>query len=231
MRVLIVANECQVAQDIILFLRLRYQGMEQLRVEKASDCFKLVEEAVLDLIMLDSAVPDIPPEMAIRRIREFSNVPIIVLTKAQAFEEKARFLEDGADECIAKPVNCVECLSVTNALLRRNAGLGFKSEKTMQIDQQLKINFDTRDLTGSGVHIHLTPIEFNLLSILAKNHGQILTYETLLERIWGANYVGDFSLLKKHIHNLRSKIEADPANPQIVVNDRGLGYRLIALQS
>jgi len=226
-KVLIIEDDVQVVRDIRLCLKLRYPDIVDSSVDKVSKGIEMIETESPDFVIADSSLPDTDLIEAIGTIREFSDVPLTILSEAETDMDKARFLEAGADEYITKPISCMECLSVINALLRRTKGIGFKPGRTVSIDEQLKINFDTRELLRSGKHIHLTPTEYNLLSTLVRNSGIVLSQRTLLEKVWGSNYTNDLSLLKKHIYRLRSKLEPEPSRPRIIVTERGFGYKLV----
>jgi two-component system KDP operon response regulator KdpE len=222
-----MCGDPQVLKDLVLCLKIRYQNLEYTVSDNITEGTGLIETLSPDLIILDSYLLDSTTQNIIISIREFSDIPIIILNTIGEIGSKVQFLEDGADECIEKPINGIECQAVTNALLRRNMNLGFKAESTIPISNGLEVNFNRRELTQSGIPVHLTPIEFSLLALLARNSGQVLTYRMLLEKVWGTEYSGDLNLLKKHIHNLRAKIEVNPEYPKIIVTERGLGYSLI----
>ncbi|MFA7187468.1 MAG: response regulator transcription factor [Dehalococcoides mccartyi] len=227
MKILIMCGDPQVLKDLVLCLKIRYQNLEYTVSDNITEGTGLIETLSPDLIILDSYLLDSTTQNIIISIREFSDIPIIILNTIGEIGSKVQFLEDGADECIEKPINGIECQAVTNALLRRNMNLGFKAESTIPISNGLEVNFNRRELTQSGIPVHLTPIEFSLLALLARNSGQVLTYRMLLEKVWGTEYSGDLNLLKKHIHNLRAKIEVNPEYPKIIITERGLGYSLI----
>ncbi|MEQ4487232.1 MAG: response regulator transcription factor [Dehalococcoides mccartyi] len=227
MKILIICNDSQVLKDLVLCLKIRYQNLEYTVSDNISDGIGLIETISPDIIFLDACLCDAAAQNIIISIREFSDIPIIILNSIGEIGSKVQFLEDGADECVEKPINGIECQAVTNALLRRNLNLGFKTESTIPISNGLEVNFNRRELTLFGSPVHLTPIEFSLLAVLTRNSGQVLTYRILLEKVWGTEYSGDLNLLKKHIHNLRSKIETNPEYPKIIITERGLGYSLI----
>ena len=226
MKVLIIDPDQKDIRDLALCLKMRYVGIEIVSAASGLDGIQSVETVAPDFTIIGFPLPDMDSGVTINKIREFSDVPIVIFSNTTVVAEKARLLEAGADEFISKPVNCIECLSVVNALLRRTFNVSVKQNSTVSIDERVVLNFDTHELTISGDHKHLTPFEYNLLFILVRNSGLVLSYKTLLEKVWGPNYIADISLLKKYIYNLRSKLEQDPHSPRIITTERGYGYKL-----
>ena len=226
MKVLIVESEKKNIGDLAVCLNMRYMGIEIIPVVTGIDAIGTVETSSPDFAIIGFPLPDMDSGVTIDKIREFSDVPILVFSETTAVADKARLLEAGADEFITKPVNCIECLSVVNALLRRTCNVSVKQHNTVTIDERISLNFDTRELTISGDHTHLTPFEYHLLALMVRNSGLVLSYKTLLEKVWGANYTADVTLLKKYVYNLRTKMEKDPRNPRIITTERGYGYKL-----
>ena len=140
--------------------------------------------------------------------------------------DRAKGLEAGADEYIIKPFGPIELLAHIRALLRRTQGLGFKPGRLVSIGE-LTINFTTHETFLSGRRVRLTPVEYNLVSELARNEGRVLTHRALMEKVWGSEYTDELSFIKKYIYRLRSKLEADASKPQMILTERGIGYRFI----
>ncbi|GAG99343.1 unnamed protein product, partial [marine sediment metagenome] len=175
----------------------------------------------------DSSLPDIDTLDLVSKIREFSDVPLIILYEAETDMDRAKGLEAGADEYIIKPFSPIELLARVRALLRRTQGLGFKPERLVSIGGELTINFTTREVILSGMRVKLTPVEYHLLSELVRNEGRVLTHRVLLEKVWGSEYTDDFSFVKKYIYRLRSKLEPDASKPQMLLTERGVGYKFV----
>ena len=188
---------------------------------------ELVETESPDLVMVDSCLPDIDTLDLVSTIREFSDVPLIILYEAETDMDRAKGLEAGADEYVIKPFSPIELLARVRALLRRTQGLGFKPERLVSIGGELTINFTTREVILSGMRVKLTPVEYHLLSELVRNEGRVLTHRVLLEKVWGSEYTDDFSFVKKYIYRLRSKIEPDASKPQMLLTERGVGYKFV----
>ncbi len=211
----------------MLCLKMRYPELESVSVEDGQRGIAMIETESPDIVIASSALPDMNSIEFLTKVREFSDVPIIMASETGTDMDRARGLEAGADEYVAKPLNPIEFLAITNALLRRTTGIGFKPERTTSIHGELTINFTTHEVHCCGKQIHLTPIEYNLLAELVRNSGRIITQRTLLEKVWGSEYADDLNFLKKYIYRLRSKLEREPGKPQMLITERGLGYKFI----
>ena len=227
MKVLIIEDNHQVVRDISFCLRLRYPEVIVISIAEGAKGIDMVETETPDLLMVGSSLSDIDTLDLINEIREFSDVPLIVLSEAETDMDRARGLEAGADEYVIKPFSPIELLARVQALLRRTQGLGFKPERLVSINSELTINFTTHEVFRSGKPIKLTPTEYNLLSQLVRNEGRVLTHRALLEKVWGSECVNDPSFVKKYIYRLRSKLEPDASKPQMLLTERGIGYRII----
>ncbi len=227
MKVLVIEDTQQVVRDISFCLQVRYPEVIVVSVAKGKKGIEMIETEAPDLVMADSSLPDIATTDLVSQIREFSDVPLIILSEAETEMDRARELEMGADEYITKPISPIELLARVRALLRRTQGIGFKSESLISIGSELSINFGTHEIFLSGKRINLTPIEYHLLQELVRNNGRVLTHSTLLEKVWGLEDTDDHSYIKKYIHRLRTKIEHDASKPQILLTERGIGYRII----
>ena len=205
---------------------MRYPGIQNDYAIDKDEGLELIGTSDPDLVIIDSPFKGTNIEKLILEIRGFSNVPVIVLAEFSAVMDKVKFLEAGADECISKPINHIECLATINALIRRCVGFGFGASDLVRLNERVSINPSTHEVDSYGERLSLTPIEYNLISILAENRGHVLSHKILLERIWGSDYAHDVTLLKRHIFNLRSKIEENPHMPRLVLSERGYGYKL-----
>jgi len=226
-KVLLIEHKLQVARDISFCLLVRYPEASIVSVAEGQRGVDMVETEAPDLVMVDSSLPDINSLDLISEIREFSDVPLIILSEAETDIDRARGLEAGADEYVIKPFSPIELLAKVKALLRRTMGLGFKPERSVSIGDKLTINFTTHEVFVSGKPVKLTPIEYNLLSELVRNEGRVLTHRFLLEKVWGSEYANDYSYVTKYIYRLRSKLEPDARKPQMLLIERGIGYKLV----
>ena len=227
MKVLVVGDNQQVVRNVSFCLQLRYPEISVVSVAEVPKGIEMVETESPDLVMLDSSLPDIDTLDWVSKIREFSDVPLIILCEAETDMDRARGLEAGADEYVTKLFNPIELLARLRALLRRTQGVGFKPEGLFSFGGELTINFTTREVFLSSKRVKLTPIEYHLLSELVKNEGKVLTHSTLLERVWGLEYANDYSFVKKYIYRLRSKLEPDASKPQMLLTERGIGYKFV----
>lgn len=178
-----------------------------------------------DAVLVDLGLPDRDGQDVIRRIRELSPVPIIVLSARTMESEKVLALDGGADDYVTKPFGSTELLARVRAALRRSARSAQQPE-TLRIGE-LEINLGTREATGPAGTLHFTPVEYRLLTCLARGHGLIVTQDQIIREVWGPDRVTDTRGLRSYVKLLRDKIEPDPARPRILVTEPGVGYRLI----
>lgn len=224
MKVLVIEDKQQVVRDIAFCLQVRYPEAMIISVADGAKGIEIIDTESPNLVMVDSSLPDIDTLSLVSKIREFSDVPLIILSEQETDIDRAKGLELGADEYITKPFSPIELLARVRALLRRTQGLGFKPENSVSIGE-LSINFNTREVFLSGKRIKLTPIEYQLLAELVQHDGKILTHSSLLERVWGSEHEADSSFIKKYVYRLRSKLERDASKPQMLLTERGIGYR------
>jgi len=178
-----------------------------------------------DLVILDVRMPDVDGWETCRQIRMFSNVPISMLTTLHRDEEIIRGLDFGADDFVTKPVSRDVLLARARALIRRTeAPVDSEAEPTYS-DDYLVVNLEKRKVMVQGEAVQLTATEFRLLSYLMQNAGQVLTYQTILDKVWGWEYHDSIDYVHVYLSHLRRKIEEDPRNPRYLVTERGVGYR------
>lgn len=225
MKVLIIEDDQQVIKDISFCLKVRYPEVMIVSVDEGQKGIEMVETEAPDLVMLDLTLPDMSTLDIVSKIREFSDVPLIIISEAETDMEIARGLEAGADEYVTKPFSPIELLARIKALLRRIQGVGFKPGNVLSLGDHLTINFSTHEVFISGKRVKLTPIEYKLLQVLVRNEGRVLNHRTLLERAWGSEHIDDPRYLKKYVYRLRQKLEPDAREPQMLLTERGIGYR------
>ena len=224
-KILVVDDE-QVLVKGIKF-NLEHEGYQ---VEVGYDGEEAVErarEGSFDLILLDLMMPKIDGLQACMRIREFSNVPIIMLTAKGEDTDKILGFEYGADDYITKPFNLLELKARIRALLRRSGA----AEQKQQGDRALTVGHirldpGERSAWRDGAPVELTAKEFDLMELLMRNPGRVYSRENLLNVVWGYEYIGDYRTVDVHIRRLREKLELDPANPEYIRTKWGVGYYL-----
>lgn len=203
---------------------------EGYQVETGYDGEEAVEKArtgQFDLIILDVMMPKIDGLQACMKIREFSNVPVIMLTAKSEDTDKIIGLECGADDYITKPFNILELKARIRALLRR-AGASAQQQKAQDRITQGSITLDLTERAAwrDGQRVELTAKEFDLMVLLMQNPGRVYSRENLLNLVWGYEYIGDFRTVDVHIRRLREKLEPDPASPEHILTKWGVGYYL-----
>ncbi|CQH46916.1 two-component system response regulator KdpE [Yersinia enterocolitica] len=178
-----------------------------------------------DLIILDLGLPDGDGLTYIQDLRQWSAIPIIVLSARSSEEDKVAALDAGADDYLSKPFGISELLARVRVALRRHSGGSQESPLVNFAD--ISVDLITRQVTRAGVDLHLTPIEFRLLSALLANAGKVITQRQLLNQVWGPNYVEHNHYLRIYMGHLRQKLESDPTRPQHLITETGVGYRFI----
>ena len=220
-RILVVDDEPQILRA--LQMKLRGAGYA---VETAATAKEALTRAAMrppEAIILDVLLPDGSGTDVAREVRRWSSVPILVLSAVGEEAEKIRALDAGADDYVTKPFSGDELLARLRAALRRAAPAG---EPVLEIGG-LRIDLERRVVSVDGRDIQLTPIEYDLLKLLAENEGKLLTHPAILRAIWGPAYGDESNYLHVYVSHLRRKIEPDPARPRYILNQPGVGYRLV----
>ena len=224
-RVLVVDDEPQIRRALRLVLRANgYQVAEVAGGEAALDA--LVSES-FDLMILDLVLPDVDGVEVCRRVREWSRLPVVVLSALGDEEVKVRALDQGADDYVTKPFSAPELLARMRSALRRASVDTAPSEPVIRADE-VEIDLARRLVTRAGREVHLTPTEYDLLRVLARQAGRVITHGHLLRSVMGRGYEDATGTLRVHMASLRKKLEADPARPRLIVTEPGIGYRLYA---
>jgi len=176
-----------------------------------------------DVILLDLGLPDLDGVEVIRRIREWSQVPIIVLSVRDREDDKVGALDAGADDYLTKPFGVGELLARIRAALRRSLQ---EIPEPLFTSNELQVDLGSRRVTVNGANIALTPTEYDILRLMVSHAGKVLTHGQILKQIWGIAYLEQPHLLRVNISNLRRKLENDPSRPQHIITEPGVGYRL-----
>jgi two-component system KDP operon response regulator KdpE len=214
---------CDDEQQILRALRviLRDAGYEALPASSAEEALDVAAVSRPDAAIIDLLLPDGDGIEVCRRLREWSDMPVIVLSAVGDEDAKVRALAAGADDYVTKPFGPRELVARLQANLRR---IGPEPEETVITADGLEVDLGRRSVHVAGVEVHLTPTEFDLLRLLARNRGRLMTHRDLLISVWGAGYGDDTQVLRAHIANLRRKIE--PAGgPRFIRTESGVGYR------
>jgi two-component system, OmpR family, KDP operon response regulator KdpE len=180
-----------------------------------------------DLVILDLGLPDMDGVEVVRKIREWSALPVIVLSARATETDKVAALDAGADDYLTKPFGMSELLARIRVALRHAQGLAQDKGGVFAV-ANLKVDLAHRRIQVDGAEVHLTPIEYRLLAVLVKHAGRVLTHRQLLKEVWGPGYVERSHYLRVHMAGLRHKLEADPARPRFLLTEAGVGYRLSA---
>ncbi len=226
MKVLIIEEEKRIIKDIAFCLAVRYPEAGFISSSRGLEGINLLETEEPDLVIISSSLPDINAVELINKIRHLSNVLLLILIEGESDIDRAMVLEAGADDFIPKPFSPIELIARASALFRRTNGFGVKFDHIFSAGK-LTINFGTRNVLLSGQPVKLTPHEYGLLLELARNEGRVLPHSLLLEKVWGSEYISDYTFIKKYIYRLRCKLEPDPENPRMLLSERGIGYRFV----
>ncbi len=225
-KILIVEDE-EALSDPLAFL-LGREGFQTIVVDNGLDALPVFDREGADLVLLDVMLPGMSGMEVCRKLREVSSVPIIMLTAKDSELDKVLGLELGADDYVTKPYSARELIARIRAVLRRRSAETDSATEPVLQGGPVRMDIDRHVVTVNGEEISMPLKEFELLEILLRNVGRVMTRGQLIERVWGADYVGDTKTLDVHIKRLRSKIEPDSSAPQYVVTVRGLGYKFEA---
>ena len=229
-KILVVDDEAVLVKGIRFNLQ-----QEGYQVETGSDgeqAVELAREGSFDLVILDLMMPKIDGLQACMRIREFSDVPIIMLTAKGEDSDKLMGFACGADDYVTKPFNILELKARVRALLRRTAAAAVKQQETGELTVgHIHLDPAERSAWKNGAPVELTAKEFDLMELLMRNPGRVYSRENLLNVVWGYEYVGDYRTVDVHIRRLREKLELDPANPEYIRTKWGVGYYLSSQKS
>jgi DNA-binding response OmpR family regulator len=225
------------ADDDLQLLRLmtrnlELEGYDVLEASDGQQALELIEQHAPDLVLLDVMMPKMDGFTVCYRVREFSDVPIIIVTARGQDQDKVRGLDLGADDYLTKPFRVDELMARVRAVLRRaqfTAKERVQGLQAMMTTGDLTVDYSQHLVTLAGKEIPLTPTEYRILAYLAQNVGRVVTQDLLLEQVWGSEYLGESHMLQVNINRLRRKLEADSTQPQYIFTKMGVGYYLAAL--
>lgn len=206
---------------------LRVVGYKVLVAGDAETAMELLASESPDLVILDILLPGMDGFQFCKRVREFSSVPIIMLTAKAEEEDKVKGLKLGADDYLTKPFGVSELLARVEAVLRRSESPAETVNASSFNCNELAIDFLRHVVTKRGEEVHLTPTEYRLLSLLAKNADKVVLHEDIHTHVWGAEYRSELEYLRAYVRHLRRKIEDDPSQPRYIISKPGVGYTLV----
>ncbi|ACY96293.1 MULTISPECIES: response regulator transcription factor [Thermomonospora] len=221
-RVLVVEDE-ESFSDALSY-NLRKEGFEVAVASTGPDALEIFDRNGADLVLLDLMLPGLPGTEVCRELRARSNVPVIMLTAKDSEVDKVVGLELGADDYVTKPFSTRELIARMRAVLRRRGDAEEPPPSVLEAGP-VRMDVERHVVTVDGEAVQLPLKEFELLEVLLRNAGRVLTRMQLIDRVWGADYVGDTKTLDVHIKRLRAKIEPVPSSPRYIVTVRGLGYK------
>ncbi|GAB3410378.1 response regulator transcription factor [Schumannella luteola] len=224
-RILIVEDEESLSEPLDYLLRR--EGYETAVAADGRSALQLFERGGADLVLLDLMLPGLPGTEVCRELRTTSNVPIIMLTAKDSEVDIVVGLELGADDYVTKPYSSRELLARIRAVLRRRVEAVDVDDAVLE-SGPVRMDVERHVVTVDGNEVAMPLKEFELLELLMRNAGRVLTRGQLIDRVWGADYYGDTKTLDVHVKRIRSKIEQDPSQPTLLVTVRGLGYRFEA---
>lgn len=223
-RILVVDDEPRMIGFIRMNLEL--EGHQVIEAHTGLEALELIRTQLPDIVLLDVMMPDLDGFETLRMLREFSEIPVIMLTAKGDENDKVYGLELGADDYVTKPFGPRELSSRIKAVLRRNLQQS-PDEAVLRIDERLSVDFNQREVIVAGERIKLRPTEYRLLYHLIENAGWTVPHDQLLAKVWGYEYRDEAHYVRLYVNYLREKIEQDPSHPQYILTERGVGYRFV----
>ena len=225
-KILVVDDDAYVCESLAALLGT--DGYTVVTAQSGSEALRCLYKERPDLVLLDVLMPGMDGWEVCRRIREMSDIPIVMLTALGQVKDRVRGLDLGADDYLVKPVAVEELRARVRAALRRGRLAAEEEAGPLSFDGgRLVVDLRAGDVRVAGERVALRPLEMRLLMYLARNAGLLLTHDQILEQVWGHEYVGDRASLKLYVWRLRQKIEEDPRRPRCLLTERGMGYRFI----
>jgi two-component system KDP operon response regulator KdpE len=228
MKILVIEDAPEVIESVRLGFTLQWRDVEVVAARDGRSGVDQVETEAPDIVLLDIGLPDIDGFEVLESIREFSDVPIVMLTARDDAMDKVKGLELGADDYVTKPFNHLELLARVNAVLRRLDLPSPRNRTPSFRSGNLEVDFSAQEARLGGQRLSLTPTEYKLLYHLVRNSGRVLQHSTLLARVWGRDYMDEIDYLRVYIRRLRDKLSDDPDQPRYIRTERGVGYRFLS---
>ncbi|NDJ86349.1 MAG: response regulator transcription factor [Chloroflexi bacterium] len=224
-QVLVVDDEPRMIDFIRMNLEL--EGFQVISANNGLDALEMIRTKLPDLVVLDVMMPQLDGFETLRMLREFSSIPVIMLTAKGEEDDRVRGLELGADDYVTKPFSPRELSSRVRAVLRRAEMPSTPSQAVLKVDDYLSVDFNQREVIVGGERVKLRPTEYRLLYHLIENAGWTVTHEQLLAKVWGYEYRDEAHYVRLYVNYLREKIEPDPSQPRYILTERGVGYRFV----
>jgi two-component system KDP operon response regulator KdpE len=225
-RILIVDDEPRMINFIRMNLEL--EGHQVIEARNGLEALESIRTKLPDIVLLDVMMPELDGFETLRMLREFSSIPVIMLTAKGEENDKVYGLELGADDYVAKPFGPRELSSRIKAVLRRaDMPASTPDQATLKIDARLSVDFNRHEVIVNGTRIKLRPTEYRLLYHLIENAGWTVPHDQLLAKVWGYEYRDEAHYVRLYVNYLREKIEQDPSNPKYILTERGVGYRFV----
>jgi len=227
MRILVVDDEPDVVESVRLGFDLQWREVEVLGAGDGEAALDAVERDSPDIVLLDIGLPGRDGFDVLRELREFSDVPVVMLTARDDAMDKVKGLELGADDYVTKPFNHLELMARVRAVLRRHDMPAPASRAPSFQSGELEVDFGRQEVRLGGERLDLTPTEYKLLYHLVRNAGHVLSHGTLLAKVWGREYMDETDYVRVYIRRLRDKLGDDPEHPRFIQTERRLGYRFL----
>lgn len=221
--ILLIEDERQMRRFLRVTLQSEKYGV--LEAETANDGLSQAATRNPDIVLLDLGLPDMDGLEVIEKLREWSTVPVIVISAREQEGDKIKALDRGADDYLTKPFGAGELLARIRVALRHAAPKSQDQGEPVFVAEELRIDFLKRQVYCGTREVHLTPIEYRLLTVLVRNAGRVMTHRQILKEVWGPLYVEQTHYLRVFMNQLRKKIEADSTRPRFLLNEPGIGYR------
>jgi two-component system, OmpR family, KDP operon response regulator KdpE len=222
--ILLIEDEPQMRR--FLRITLRSQGYRLVESETGSDGLTQAATRNPDVVLLDLGLPDLDGIDVTKRLREWTQTPIIVISAREQEQDKIHALDAGADDYLTKPFNAGELLARIRVALRHMSQRDADQQEPVFILDNLRVDLAKRQVFVGEQEVHLTPIEYKLLMVMVRHAGKVITHNQLLKEVWGPAHVNEVQYLRVYMTQLRHKLEADPARPRFLMNEPGIGYRL-----
>jgi len=225
-------------KELILLIEDEPQMRRFLRITLQTQGYRLIESATArdglmqattrnpDVVLLDLGLPDLDGLEVTKRLREWNQTPIIVISAREQEQDKVKALDAGADDYLTKPFNASELLARIRVALRHAARQNTDKNEPVFTLRNLRVDLAQRHVFVSDKEVHLTPIEYKLLMVLVRHAGKVITHTQLLKEVWGPAHINEVQYLRVYMTQLRHKLETDPARPRFLMNEPGIGYRL-----